>query len=349
MKTELFDYRLPQELIALRPPERRDGGRLLVLDSFRGLVSHSAIVELPRLLPRGALVVANDTRVIPARLCGQRPTGGKIEVLLVRRLDSADGVCRWTALARANKPLQTGDRIGFDGVVARVERRGERGEVVLGFGGDDGDVQRLIERCGEVPLPPYIKRAPVVDDRHRYQTVFARHDGSVAAPTAGLHFTRELMDDVVRAGRELAFVTLHVGPGTFRPITAGELADHEMDAELYSVSEATVAALERAQEQGRPVIAIGTTVVRCLEGCRLTRGRIEAGDGSTDLFITPGFEFQVVNGLLTNFHLPRSTLLCLVSALAGRERILAAYREAVRERYRFYSYGDAMLILPEEP
>jgi S-adenosylmethionine:tRNA ribosyltransferase-isomerase len=293
-------------------------------------------------------VVANDTRVIPARLRGRRPSGGQVEVLLVSRLAGDGGACRWTALARANRPLAPGDPIDLGGVDVRVERRGERGEVVLEFAGDDGDVRRLIEHRGEVPLPPYIKRAPVADDRHRYQTVYARRDGSIAAPTAGLHFTRELLDDLVRAGHELAFVTLHVGPGTFRPIDVEELADHEMDAERYAVGESAAAAVNRAREQGRPVIAVGTTVVRCLEGHRAARGRVEPGGGSTDLFIAPGFEFQVVDGLLTNFHLPRSTLLSLVSALAGRERILAAYREAVRERYRFYSYGDAMLILPRE-
>jgi len=348
VKTELFDYHLPPELIALRPPERRDGGRLLVLDPSAGVVGHATIVDLPRLLPRGALLVANDSRVIPARLRGRRPTGGKVELLLVRRLDDGEGCCRWSALARANKPLRPGDAVDLDGIEARIERRGERGEVVVSLGGDESAVACLIDRAGEVPLPPYIRRPVEPDDRLRYQTIYARHEGSVAAPTAGLHFTSELLAEVERAGCEIAFVTLHVGPGTFRPIEGEELDDHEMDAERYSVSERTAAALNRAKAQGRPVVAVGTTVVRCLEGGRIARGEIAAGEGATGLFIRPGFEFRVIDGLLTNFHLPRSTLLCLVSALAGRERILEAYREAVRERYRFYSYGDAMLILPVE-
>jgi S-adenosylmethionine:tRNA ribosyltransferase-isomerase len=348
VKTELFDYDLPQELIAMRPPERRDGGRLLVVDPAREELTHVAIADLPRLLPERALVVANDTRVIPARLLGRRPTGGRVEVLLVRLLDGDANACRWSALARANKPLLAGAGIEIADAEATVERRGERGEVVLRFDRGEAAVGRLIEESGQVPLPPYIKRAPVPDDRERYQTVYARHEGSVAAPTAGLHFTPELMSEIERAGAEIAFVTLHVGPGTFRPIVGDRLAGHTMDAEHYTIGEDTAAALVRARQDERPVIAIGTTVVRCLEGSRLERGEIAAGDGATELFIVPGFEFRVVDGLLTNFHLPRSTLLCLVSALAGRERILEAYSEAVRERYRFYSYGDAMLILPEE-
>ena len=346
MKTELFDYYLPPELIALRPPEHRDGGRLLVLDQSCATVRHSAIAELASVLPERALLVVNDTRVIPARLVGRRPTGGKVELLLVRSLDGDEDTCRWSALAKANRPLAPGDAIRLGGPDAVVVSRGDRGQVVVGFDGAEAAVRKLLEESGEVPLPPYIKRAVEPDDRRRYQTIYARNEGSIAAPTAGLHFTPELMDRVERAGCEIAFVTLHVGPGTFRPIVDHSLADHEMDGEQYSVSEEVAAALNRARQQGRPVIAVGTTVVRCLEGSRLTSGAIAAGEGVTDLFITPGFEFRVVDGLLTNFHLPRSTLLCLVSALAGRERILEAYEEAVRERYRFYSYGDAMLILP---
>jgi S-adenosylmethionine:tRNA ribosyltransferase-isomerase len=348
VRTELFDYHLPPELIALHPPARRDGGRLLVLDPTSGSIRHAAIAELPRLLPPGSLVVANDTRVIPARLWGRRPTGGRVELLLVRQLHAEEDTCRWSALARANKPLAPGDPIALGGPDAVVESRGERGEVEVAFDGAEAAVRALIERAGEVPLPPYIKRPVEPDDRRRYQTVYARRDGSVAAPTAGLHFTDELIGRVERAGCEIVFVTLHVGPGTFRPITGESLADHQMDAERYSISKGVAAALNRARREARPVIAVGTTVVRCLEGGRLALGSIAPGDGFTDLFITPGFEFGVVDGLLTNFHLPRSTLLCLVSALAGRERILEAYAQAVRERYRFYSYGDAMLILPGE-
>jgi S-adenosylmethionine:tRNA ribosyltransferase-isomerase len=348
VKTELFDYELPEELIALHPPERRDGGRLLVLDPSAGVTRDAAIVDLPELLPAGSLLVANDTRVIPARLRGRRPTGGRVEVLLVRAIEPGAGSCRWTALARANRPLGPGDRIDLDGLGAEVVERGDRGAVVLSLDADVDAVRQHLEAAGEVPLPPYIKREPVEDDRRRYQTVYAEREGSVAAPTAGLHFTGQLVERIARAGHELAFVTLHVGPGTFRPITTEQLGDHAMDAEEYDIGAKTAAAIDRARARGRPVIAVGTTVVRCLEGCAEHRGQVTAGSGSTELFISPGFEFRIVDGLLTNFHLPRSTLLCLVSALAGRERVLQAYTIAVERRYRFYSYGDAMLILPEK-
>jgi S-adenosylmethionine:tRNA ribosyltransferase-isomerase len=344
VRTELFDYHLPPDLIALRPPAHRDGGRLLVLDPSSGGVNHAAIADLPNLLPPDALLVANDTRVIPARLHGRRPTGGRVEVLLVEPQNGDRGSCSWTCLARANRPFRPGDRIDLAGLDAEVAERGERGELTLTFDGDAEAVRRHLDERGEVPLPPYIRREPIAEDRLRYQTVYSRHEGSVAAPTAGLHFTDELIERIRAAGCEFVFVTLHVGPGTFRPIASERLDEHRMDAERYHVPAATAEAIVRAREQGREVIAVGTTVVRCLESCGRESGGIAAGEGSTDLFIAPGFEFRVIDGLLTNFHLPRSTLLCLVSALAGRERILEAYAAAVRERYRFYSYGDAMLI-----
>ena len=347
MRTDAFDYQLPAELIAPHPATERDASRLLVLGDPARSVVHSRFSRLGEHLPPGALLVANDTRVIPARLAGRRPTGGAVELLLVAPLEDGETACRWSALARANRPLRIGDRIDVDEVVATVEHRGERGAVELRLETDADGVTRLLERSGEVPLPPYIKRAPVAEDQQRYQTIYARHDGSVAAPTAGLHFTPTLIDELRAAGHDLVYVTLHVGPGTFRPIVTTELTEHRMDAERYEIDAATVEAIDSARAAGRPVIAVGTTVVRTLEGCVADHGGLRAGAGTTELFIQPGFEFAVIDGLITNFHLPRSTLLCLVAALAGRERILAAYRTAVAERYRFYSYGDAMLILPE--
>jgi S-adenosylmethionine:tRNA ribosyltransferase-isomerase len=346
VKTSLFDYDLPEALIASHPPEHRDGGRLLVLDSATSAVAHAAIADLPSLLPPRCLLVANDTRVIPARLRGRRPTGGAVEVLLVRRVDGGGAGCRWLALLHANKTMRVGALIDLGGIEARVAERGEMGAALLDVAATDRDFRAHVAARGEVPLPPYIRRAPEAADAERYQTVFARHDGSVAAPTAGIHFTRELLSRLEAEGHELRFVTLHVGPGTFRPISADDLERHVMDTEQYVIPAPTATAIRAARAEGRPVVAIGTTVVRALEGAAHLYGEITACEGFTELFIAPGFVFQAIDGLVTNFHLPRSTLLCLVSALAGREKVLAAYGEAVARRYRFYSYGDAMLILP---
>jgi S-adenosylmethionine:tRNA ribosyltransferase-isomerase len=347
VRTELFDYELPPGLIALHPAPRRDGSRLLVLDPGTGDTTLAAFSDLPGLLPARSLLVANDTRVIPARLRGRRPTGGAVELLLVRELEAGDDHCRWTALASANKPLRPGDAFDLGGPRAEILERGARGEVLVRIDRGAAAFREHVAAAGEVPLPPYIRRAPEPDDRSRYQTVFAREDGSVAAPTAGLHFTPELMERLAAAGHEITMVTLHVGPGTFRPIAADDLAGHVMDAERYDLPAAAVAAIRGARDAGRPVIAVGTTAVRALEGAAAAGGgALEPGPGETDIFIAPPFDFRVVDGLITNFHLPRSTLLCLVAALAGRERVLAAYARAVAERMRFYSYGDAMLIRP---
>jgi S-adenosylmethionine:tRNA ribosyltransferase-isomerase len=346
VRTALFDYALPEELIAAHPPARRDGGRLLVLDPSSAAVGHGDVRDLPSRLPPRCLLVANDTRVIPARLRGRRPTGGAVEVLLVREVDGDFAACAWVALLRANKPLRPGAIIDLGGVAARVRERGPRGEALLEIPIGAADFRRHVAANGEVPLPPYIRRAPVDADRERYQTVFARDDGSIAAPTAGLHFSEELIARLEERGHELCFLTLHVGPGTFRPIETDDLSAHAMDAERYRIPEETAAAIRDAKAAGRPIVAVGTTTVRALEGAALSHGALVASEGLTDLFIAPPFDFRVVDGLFTNFHLPRSTLLCLVAALAGRERVLAAYAEAVARRYRFYSYGDAMLILP---
>ncbi|MCP4599352.1 MAG: tRNA preQ1(34) S-adenosylmethionine ribosyltransferase-isomerase QueA [Proteobacteria bacterium] len=346
MKTDLFDYALPKELIAYHPPEKRDGGRLLVLDPNTGAIKHRAIVDLPECLPKETLLVANDTRVIRARLRGRRPTGGEVEVLLIREIEAGQKRCTWSALTRANKPIKVGDRIDLGGIWVEVTEKRAQGEVTISVKTSSKTLREHTATRGEVPLPPYIRRLPVSEDDERYQTVYAKCDGSVAAPTAGLHFTEELLKRLSIRGLEIEYITLHVGPGTFRPISVEETSDHKMDSEEYLLNEKATRAIRTAKANARPVVAVGTTVTRALEGAFARHGGLETGSGFTDLFITPGFTFHVIDGMLTNFHLPRSTLLCLISALAGRERVLAAYEEAVKERYRFYSYGDAMLILP---
>ena len=345
-KTEDFDYELPESLIAFHPPETRDGGRLLVVAPASDRFLHAAVRSLPDHLPENALLVLNDTRVIKARLEAVRPTGGAVEVLLVRSLGSGPHSCRYEALTRSNRPLKIGDSLDISGVGAEVVSKGVQGEAGLEIHLPLHEFLKHADRVGAVPLPPYIKRAPEPSDTERYQTVYATIDGSSAAPTAGLHFTRSLLDKVRARGVETASVTLHVGPGTFRPVKTEFLKDHRMDREEYTIPEATAAKILRAKAEERPVIAVGTTATRALEGAFAEHDSIAAGTGFTELFITPGFQFHVVDGLITNFHLPKSTLLSLVSALAGRERILAAYKEAVAQKYRFYSYGDAMLILP---
>ncbi len=348
MRTELFDYELPEALIAYHPPENRDGGRLLVLDSNTDQTAHRHIRELPDLLPRDALLVANDTRVFKARLFGIRPTGGRVEVLLVRSVASGVSSCCFEALLQANRPLREGDRVDLGGVNISLISRGSRGEAVIEADRPLDTFWTHVREHGQIPLPPYIKRPPEPADDVRYQTVYAEKEGSVAAPTAGLHFTSELMEEIEGRGVEIRFITLHVGPGTFRPITADDISAHEMDREEYFLDETTVAAISKARQERRPVIAVGTTTTRALEGAFAAGGALRPGHGFTNLFITPGFDFKVIDGLFTNFHLPKSTLLLLVSALASRERILAAYQEAVERQYRFYSYGDAMLILPRK-
>jgi S-adenosylmethionine:tRNA ribosyltransferase-isomerase len=342
MRTDDFDYELPPELIA-QHPAARGSSRLLVVDRVGGPLRHLEIGALPALLREGDLLLLNDTRVIPARLHARRPTGRRFELLLLRPLDADD----WESLLRPAGRARPGERLllADRGEVVPVEPRGEgrwrvRFEPALTLDRLDG--------LGEPPLPPYISRpeGATPSDRRDYQTVYAAEPGAVAAPTAGLHFTRELLDEIASTGVELAYLTLHVGLGTFRPVTAERVAEHRMHEEWYRFSEATAAAVNRALGQGRRVVCVGTTSVRALEGALAAgNGRVVAGDAWTDLFITPGYRFRGVGALLTNFHLPRSTLLMLVSALAGRERVLEAYREAAASGYRFYSYGDAMLIL----
>ncbi len=329
MLTSDFDYGLPAASIAQEAAPRGES-RLLVLDRT-GPERHSRVHDLPRLLRPGDLLVLNDTRVIPARLFGRSPGGGRMEILLVEK--QAD--LEWDALVKPGKRARPGTLIGFDGdLTAEVLGKGED-RYRLRF---SEPVEPHLERLGHIPLPPYIHRPDTSEDRERYQTVYATAPGAIAAPTAGLHFTEALLREIEEAGVGIARITLHVGIGTFQPVSAERIEEHRMDRERYEVGEEAAEAIQRA---GR-VVAVGTTVVRTLESAALETGKVRAGGGSTRLFITPGFRFRVVDALLTNFHLPCSTLLMLVSAFAGRERVLAAYEEAVREGYRFYSYGDAM-------
>ena len=367
MDTADFDYVLPPECIAATPAAERDDARLLVMDRASGARKHARFRELLAHLPPRALLVLNDTRVFPARIRGRKPSGGAFEFLLTRRVSSRDGADgpagfneTWEGLTRglgsANGPRAF--EVGAGVRIEIVDRR-DGGRALLRATGPGASLVAALEMIGEVPLPPYIEAArkrggggagggagdATVDDRARYQTVFADEPGAVAAPTAGLHFTPELLAAARAAGHEIARVTLHVGPGTFRPVEVADPQAHRMDAEHFRVTPEAAEAIARARAEGRRVVAVGTTVVRTLEAsARANGGAVVAGAGATDLFILPGARFEVVTDLVTNFHLPRSTLLMLVAAFAGCENVLAAYTEAVERRYRFYSYGDAMLI-----
>jgi len=363
--TEDFDYELPDGLIATQPALHRDASRLCILSKDDSGRNHCFFRDLPRYLRSRSLVVLNDTRVIPARLSAHKPTGGRVEVFLVEPVASECGhqaapteagtwVEDWRVLVRGLGHSPPGTRLTFAApFVAEVAKRGERGAAVLRFAGTgQGGLLAVAEPVGEIPLPPYIEAArrrvanpPGVDDRVRYQTVYARAPGAVAAPTAGLHFTDDLLARISAEGHEVARITLHVGPGTFRPVTSSDPSQHRLDAERFDVSPAAAASIRRAQEEGRPIVAVGTTVVRTLETLA-RRGPMAAATGATDLLILPGDGFRLVTDLVTNFHLPRSSLLMLVSAFAGRERVLSAYRDAIERGYRFYSYGDAMFIRP---
>ena len=342
MRISDLDYTLPDELIAQEPLAKRDASRLLLLDVPADAVEDRLFTELPGLLPP-SLFVFNDTRVFPARLRGHKATGGRVELLLLRR--TSDVPDRWLAMGRSSKGLRAGMQLSLcDGrLTARVVRALDQGQLEVDLLAE-AEVDAVIEQAGDVPLPPYIRRAAGDADRTRYQTVYARKSGAVAAPTAGLHFTESTLSALEEAGHRTAYVTLHVGPGTFRPVQGDTLDEHEMHEEAYEVPEATVAAIGRARDDGRPVVAVGTTVVRTLESSVDAGGNPVAGIDTTRLFIRPPHRFHVVDHLVTNFHLPRSTLLALVMAFAGVDLTRRAYREAAERRYRFYSYGDSMLI-----
>ena len=343
-----FDFELPADCIAQTPPPDREAARLLVLDRGSGGVRHRRVADLPELLTPGDLLVVNDTRVFPARLLGHRvPSGGAVECLLLRRLDGE----QWDALMHPGQKLRVGATVRFERDGLRLcgevlARRFHGRRTIRLWVADGSPVDAAIDTLGHVPLPPYIKRSDEPTDRDRYQTVYATVRGSVAAPTAGLHLTDALLTRLRNRGVEVARVTLHVGYGTFEPIRVDRVEEHRVEPEPYDVPATTAATVNRALDEGRRVVAVGTTTTRTLEtAARAGAGRLLAGAGVSDLYLYPGVPFRVAGALFTNFHLPRSSLLMLVSAFAGRERLLAAYAEAVRSSYRFYSYGDAMLIL----
>ncbi|HOO20822.1 MAG TPA: tRNA preQ1(34) S-adenosylmethionine ribosyltransferase-isomerase QueA [Kiritimatiellia bacterium] len=350
MKVADFDYELPPELIAQEPAERRDGARMMVLDRAARTIEHRRFTDLPDYLHAPDLLVVNDTRVIPARLFGRKAkagTGGKVEFLLLE--ETAPG--QWDALMRCRRRPKPGEQVILDEdlAVVTVLEDGELGRVKIRVESALPWLE-VLERIGQTPLPPYIQRKNVSEerrlaDKHRYQTVFAREPGAVAAPTAGLHFTPDVLERLAARGIGHATVTLHVGIGTFRPVSVENVRDHRMDFERWEVPEETARRIAGAKAAGGRVVAVGTTSVRTLESAAVRPEGFGAGQGRTDLFIHPPYAFRMVDAMVTNFHLPKSTLIMMISAFAGREFVLEAYREAIRERYRFYSYGDCMLMV----
>ncbi|CAI8929717.1 tRNA preQ1(34) S-adenosylmethionine ribosyltransferase-isomerase [Priestia megaterium] len=342
MKVDLFDFHLPEELIAQTPLEQRDASRLMVLNKETGSVKHHMFHNLLDYVQEGDCLVLNDTRVLPARLFGTKEdTGANIEVLLLKQTQGDT----WETLVKPAKRVKEGTVISFgDGRLTAVcKETSDQGGRLLEFN-YEGIFYEVLEQLGEMPLPPYIKER--LDDQERYQTVFAREQGSAAAPTAGLHFTEEMLEQLKEKGVHIAFLTLHVGLGTFRPVSVDDLEEHDMHSEFYQVSEGTAALLNSVREKGGRIISVGTTSTRTLETIATEHnGKFVASSGWTNIFIFPGYEFKAIDGMITNFHLPKSTLIMLVSALAGRENVISAYEQAVAEKYRFFSFGDAMLIL----
>lgn len=342
MKTSDFDYELPEELIAQHPAVQRDHSRLLVMDKFTGAVEHRVFRDIVNYLHAGDVLVLNNTKVIPARIFGVKEGGtAKIEVLLLKRDDDLPNT--WEVLVHPGKRAKVGTVIDFGegrlkGEVIANTSAGRK--VTFHF---DGIFEEILEELGTMPLPPYIHEQ--LEDQNRYQTVYAKVDGSAAAPTAGLHFTTELLETLHQNGIEIEEVLLHVGLGTFKPVSEEDIEDHEMHSEYYEISQETADRINKAKAEGRRIISVGTTSTRALESAAKD-GRLQAGSGWTNIFIYPGYKWQIIDGLITNFHLPKSTLMMLVSALSTREHILAAYREAVAQRYRFFSFGDAMFINP---
>ncbi len=337
MQVRDFDFDLPKELIAQDPLEVRSASRLLCIDKKTGETSHHTFTDLPSFLHPGDCLVINDTKVIPARLYGVKPdTGAQIEVLLLKRLSDTE----WETLVKPGKKCRPGTRLSFGNgeLTAEVEDVTEDGGRKIRFS-YEGIFEEILDRLGQMPLPPYITHE--LKDKDRYQTVYARTEGSAAAPTAGLHFTPELLKEIEEKGVDIVRVLLHVGLGTFRPVKAETVEDHHMHSEYYKVTEDAARRINEARARGGKIVAVGTTSCRTLESASREDGTVVAGSGQTDIFIYPGYRFKVVDELVTNFHLPQSTLVMLVSALAGREHVLAAYQEAIRERYRFFSFGDA--------
>ncbi|ACL69980.1 tRNA preQ1(34) S-adenosylmethionine ribosyltransferase-isomerase QueA [Halothermothrix orenii] len=341
MKVEEFDYELPEELIAQKPLPNRDDSRLMVLHRKTGEIEETVFKNIIKFLEPGDLLVLNDTKVIPARLFGEKiPSGTRIEVLLLKSI--TEGL--WEVLVRPGRRMKKGNRVSFgDGkLVGIVKDYTDFGGRIMQFE-YDGDFDKVIEELGEMPLPPYITRK--VEDKGRYQTVYARKKGSVAAPTAGLHFTDRLLKKIKEQGIGIIYLTLHVGLGTFRPVRAENVEDHKMHSEYFEVSTDVVNRIKETKEKGKKVIAVGTTVTRALESAAVEKRHLKAMRGWTDIFIYPGYNFKVIDGLITNFHLPKSTLLMLVSAFAGKDMVMSAYKLAIKNKYRFFSFGDAMLIL----
>ncbi len=342
LKVDLFDFHLPEELIAQTPLEQRDASRLMVLNKETGSVKHHMFHDLLDYVQEGDCLVLNDTRVLPARLFGTKEdTGANIEVLLLKQTQGDT----WETLVKPAKRVKEGTVISFgDGRLTAVcKETSDQGGRLLEFN-YEGIFYEVLEQLGEMPLPPYIKER--LDDQERYQTVFAREQGSAAAPTAGLHFTEEMLEQLKEKGVHIAFLTLHVGLGTFRPVSVDDLEEHDMHSEFYQVSEGTAALLNSVREKGGRIISVGTTSTRTLETIATEHnGKFVASSGWTNIFIFPGYKFKAIDGMITNFHLPKSTLIMLVSALAGRENVISAYEQAVAEKYRFFSFGDAMLIL----
>ena len=340
MKKSDFAFDLPKELIAQDPLEDRSSSRLLVLDRRSGAVSHHVFREIGDFLRPGDCLVLNNTKVIPARLLGEREgTGAHVEVLLLKRRDKDV----WETLVKPGKKCRPGTKLEFGGGVLKAEvvETVEEGNRLVRFE-YEGIFEEVLDRLGEMPLPPYITHK--LSDRNRYQTVYAKYEGSAAAPTAGLHFTEELLGQIRARGVQTAFVTLHVGLGTFRPVKEDDILEHHMHSEAYQISQQAADLINRTKASGGRVICVGTTSCRTVESAADEGGMVRPGSADTEIFIYPGYEFKVLDGLITNFHLPESTLVMLVSALAGREQVLGAYAEAVRERYRFFSFGDAMFI-----
>lgn len=343
MRLDDFDFELPEELIAQYPAEKRDGSRLLVLNRNATAVSHQQFADIVDFFRSGDCLVVNDTKVIPARLKGQKESGGRIEVFLVRQL-RADPP-EWLCLTKCSRTPRTGVRLDLGpGLMGEVLDEGEPPLLRIRFR-CDGSFGDILQRLGQIPLPPYIRREAEDRDSERYQTIFASTEGAVAAPTAGLHFTAEILDRLRAKGVSICSVTLHVGLGTFFPVRCENLSDHRMHLEAYRIPRQTADQISRTRAAGGRVVALGTTTTRALEHAVDACGDVAAGDGMSDLFIYPGFRFRAIDGLVTNFHLPKSTLLMLVSAFAGRNFVLSAYRQAVQQGYRFFSYGDCMLII----
>ncbi|MCI6093164.1 tRNA preQ1(34) S-adenosylmethionine ribosyltransferase-isomerase QueA [bacterium] len=340
MKKEDFYFDLPEELIAQDPLEDRSGSRLLVLDKETGETEHHIFREIVNYLNPGDCLVINDTKVIPARLIGEKEgTGAKVEVLLLKRKENDI----WETLVKPGRKMKPGARLVFGNGLLKAEVIGvvEEGNRLIRFE-YEGIFEEILDQLGQMPLPPYITHQ--LEDKNRYQTVYAKHSGSAAAPTAGLHFTPELLDEIKEKGVEIAHVTLHVGLGTFRPVKVENIQEHHMHSEFYRIEQSEADKINRAKEEGHRVICVGTTSCRTVESAADENGRLRECSGWTEIFIYPGYKFKVLDALITNFHLPESTLIMLVSALAGREHVLAAYEEAIRERYRFFSFGDAMFI-----